>query len=351
MPGPGDWLSHHLVYHGSRDRLLVELVRPLVGALWRDEAIDRFFFVRYALGGPHLRLRLRCRAGRREEAAARLTAAAAAFFARRPAETALDEEAIRRQNRRLLANDPGGAGDEELIYPNNTLIELPFALEVERYGGEELLGVTLDLFTVSSLHAVAAVAARDGRLKEEGLALAMDDLAALAAGLAAGGEEYLDLLQYAVVWSKGDGALFTQRGDEAYARRPEAYRRVVRGKLAAPAAGPRLQEAARHLRREVAGAAAPVRRRIAVGQLHMTANRLGLTNAEEIYLGRMLWRSAEDLRDAEPALWARGFPPPDAAAGSIEEMIPAAFASALAGAGDGGERREPEVSRARPARA
>ena len=49
-----------------------------------------------AAGGPHIRLRLRCRSGWREAAGERVEAAAAEFFRCWPSEVTLTEEEIRR---------------------------------------------------------------------------------------------------------------------------------------------------------------------------------------------------------------------------------------------------------------
>jgi hypothetical protein len=43
----------------------------------------------------------------------------------------------------------------------------------------------------------------------------------------------------------------------------------------------------------------------AASHIHMTANRLGLSNAEEVYLSRMLARAVEAFRAHEPRVWER----------------------------------------------
>jgi hypothetical protein len=35
----------------------------------------------------------------------------------------------------------------------------------------------------------------------------------------------------------------------------------------------------------------------------MTANRLGLRNAEEVYLGRLLRRTIREIEETDPAFW------------------------------------------------
>src|SRR3954451_23309696 len=78
------WRAARVFYHGDRDAMLRHLVWPLLTQLTAERLCDRFYFVRYSLGGPHLRLRWRLRqeadAGRAENVLARL---AGDFFATR----------------------------------------------------------------------------------------------------------------------------------------------------------------------------------------------------------------------------------------------------------------------------
>ncbi|WP_437600695.1 thiopeptide-type bacteriocin biosynthesis protein [Sorangium sp. So ce590] len=77
------WIYRKLFHNrGSEgegtDALLLGLIDPLVSGLEKSGAIDRFFFLRYAEGGDHLRLRVRVAPGRDPEGvAARVDAAAA----------------------------------------------------------------------------------------------------------------------------------------------------------------------------------------------------------------------------------------------------------------------------------
>ena len=59
--------SYHVFYHGRLDQPLLQLVYPAVRELWLRGRCRRFFFIRYALGGPHLRLRLFCARAHAEE--------------------------------------------------------------------------------------------------------------------------------------------------------------------------------------------------------------------------------------------------------------------------------------------
>src|SRR6478736_5504341 len=102
-----NWRAWHLYYHACEDHLLLELVRPLVVELLRRQAIDRFFFIRYAYGGPHIRLRWRLtEASGAVEAEQTLTARAAQYFATWPSREPWPLENIRRVNQSLVGIDP-----------------------------------------------------------------------------------------------------------------------------------------------------------------------------------------------------------------------------------------------------
>ena len=52
------WLSAHIFWAGPLDELLRGCVAPVVAYASRHRLATRFFFIRYAEGGPHVRLRL-----------------------------------------------------------------------------------------------------------------------------------------------------------------------------------------------------------------------------------------------------------------------------------------------------
>lgn len=55
---PEAWISCHIFHNLSFERVIVELVHPLVASLHHQKLICRSFFIRYWDGGPHLRLRI-----------------------------------------------------------------------------------------------------------------------------------------------------------------------------------------------------------------------------------------------------------------------------------------------------
>jgi Lantibiotic biosynthesis dehydratase C-term len=53
------WLSAHVFRHDDLDTLLTEQIGPLGAELTADRLIQRFFYLRYWEGGPHVRVRMR----------------------------------------------------------------------------------------------------------------------------------------------------------------------------------------------------------------------------------------------------------------------------------------------------
>ena len=159
------WLSFHITYHsGSRDHLLVDLVRPLLRGLLRDGGIDRAFFIRYSLGGPHVRLRLRPVAGSAAEVREIVRRQAESFLRAHPSPAAMPEEEVQRLNELNRSRDAGEPDDE--VLPDNTVLEVPFRPETQRYGGLDLLPRSLDFFALSSVRALQLLVRR--RLLTEG---------------------------------------------------------------------------------------------------------------------------------------------------------------------------------------
>ncbi len=299
----GVWRSYHLVYYGDHDQVLGALIAPLVCALWTERAIDRFFFIRYTLGGPHLRLRLRVVPGRASAVAQRVESATAGFFARSPSTTVLNTERIQRGNRLILALDPHELDND--VYPDNSVQEVPFRPEVERYGGPQLLPCSLDAFTLSSVAALRFLASLHGQPRSRLLSGALRLLARSVWSFAADPGESAEVLG-AFIGSRGL-TLPLEHGDRAYERQRESFRQLVRSEIEALAESGPSSAWTRGLcvlSRQLRDADPTTRQRIGWSHLHMTANRIGLANPEEVYVGRILERATAELTAAEPDWWA-----------------------------------------------
>jgi hypothetical protein len=302
----GGWLGFHLVYHGDRDRVLAELVRPLAASLAAEGVVSRFFCVRYAVGGPHVRLRLQARGGRAALAAARVRAAAAGFLLRAPSPEPLDDERVHRVNRNVIPSDPFATDADDVVLPDNTLLEVPVRFEVQRYGGPAWVGHSVDLFVVSTVQALDFVHAHAGVPAGRRTAGLLRLLLRQAWGHAEGPEAFAALADYADRMFGPALPARTAAAEEAFARSRDALCALVRAELQGLAAGadpPPLADAACALAGAISGAPAEDRESIGISQMHMTANRLGLSNPDEVYLSRLLLRAAEAVSRDDAPLW------------------------------------------------
>lgn len=336
---PSEWLSCHLFYHADRNRLLRDLILPVISILLDQEAIDCFFFIRYSLGGPHIRLRMRVHYGRKDDALQLLSSAAKEFFDRCPSSESLPEEAIRATNRALLAGDP--QEEEGAVYPDNSLRIFPTRFEVQRYGGPELLEHSLDFFAISSVQSLLFLMERGEEPWARQLPYALRLLARQAWGLAGNAEELLAFLEFPMPAWREPMAPVLARGDQIFEQRPGVFTDLLASELRETAATPApgtlaaFTLAAQALTWEIRDASAADRWRIATSQMHMTANRLGLKNREEVYVSRLMWRAGcqllraeEDSRDRlRKLLDGRTGPSPG---GKLRDILPPAFEALVA---------------------
>jgi thiopeptide-type bacteriocin biosynthesis protein len=283
---------------------VVGFALPAVCRLLRSGSIDNCFFVVFRLGGPHLRLRLRALPGREAAIAEALRTDAQGFLDRTPSTKPIDPAKIAAGNAAILASDRHET--DAPVHPDNTFLPAPFEPETARYGGPELLPASLDFFGVSSAVAWELLSRQGAVARASLLASAYRLLLRQALGFAASETELRTLLSYGLDRFPAAGPAIAAKGDAAFDARPETFQGLFRHELAAAATGhaaaeagrpaaSRLGAAARGLSLAVAAATAYQRQDIGISQLHMTANRLGLTNSEEAYLSRLLSRTAESL--------------------------------------------------------
>lgn len=347
------WLSGHLYYHENLDRAVRGFVRLLVAALARDGSITGFFFIRHGLGGPHIRLRLRPVAGAGERVLDEMEHFARTFLAREPSTRSLEEDAIRRSNAAILKDDSHEVDDS--VYPDNSYHVVPFRPEIERYGGPGRFRLSLDYFTLSSVAAVDFHFRLGGAARSLQLAQAYGLLLRQALGFAIGEDELADLLRYGVDWLGQDLPKVVEKGDDVARSQMELFlqllfssleeARTVRARADASdlSLPDLLVTGAGRLSAAIGPAERGSRLRIGASQLHMTASRLGLTHAEEVYLSRLLTRTLEEAcsgRGTELS-WIRETAVGKAAedpASALRQLLPHALAALAALPGTGADR-------------
>lgn len=260
--GQESWLSFHLFCPPDRDALLAHTVQPVVAQVWSEGIADSFFFIRASEAGDHVRLGLRV--------APLVDAAAAADRA----------FALLRAREGLAA-------------------PMLFEPEIDRYGGPRYLPRALSYFALSSMDALRFATEWSGEPRAKQLSEIFVRLGRQAIGMARTASELCDLADYAAEWRPHMPSIpadadrvFESRGAELTGR--------IREVFAASAAGA-LSEAplvhARWLVAALRGLEGGERWRALSGQIHMTANRLGLSMPEESYLSALLCRCLDALGD------------------------------------------------------
>jgi len=296
-----DWVSYNCFYHGDQELALRKFVLPCVASLHSKGYIDRFYFVRYALGGPHLRLRLRLTSSADHyDVHGSLHTAAHFFFSSYPSKS-VSSHLIERDNKVILQCDPHE--NDASVYPNHSFFEVPFRPEVERYGGADLLAHSLDYFSVSSICALSLICADYSYGHATQLGLMFKTLARQAFHLAQSSEMFLELLGYGERAWGGHMAPILNHVDAIYEKSPARFIKVIND-AAQPGSTFRdvlIADSSYALAKKISCSASSTQ--IKVSHLHMTANRLGLSNIEELYWSRTLTRAAKSMTKL-PALFS-----------------------------------------------
>ena len=290
------WHSYHIFYRGDRRIIVAKLVLPLVTSLLKDQHVDRFFFLYYPLGGPHLRLRLRPQLGRGPIVDQAFWSASKEFLERWPSPGQFDAELVRQATRAILEHDT--AETDSHIYTNNTALAFPFRPEIDRYGGLEALPLSLDFFMITSSQAIDFTLSHYQESRRQQLLPLLAVLAQQAMAFARSVEEVALFAESMTANVTNETiqekakAFFAGHRESLceFLRRACGYiRQALRSPSAALDAPTELYvSAARQFAQAVSSTAASARWQILTSQLHMTANRHGLERAEEAYLGRIL---------------------------------------------------------------
>jgi thiopeptide-type bacteriocin biosynthesis protein len=294
MPdGSRAWLSVHLFFDGNiygpvADRVILDLVAPLVREAEDRGWLERHFFVRYSEGGPHIRLRL---------------------FGRR--------EFLEEHVRPLILE---GASSFTAIHSGVRSIPIPYEPEFDRYGGPEGIALAERFFHASSNTAFAllqGIGPTDGSARLGKALLAMvvlthafyPDRADAAAFLQLYGTRYLR----SFARSEGHRESFRRAFDEAFRRQAEhltqyvveGWARLERGESVSPTLDPYVQRIGQirleferlaylgrlHQRNQVITGALEATGRIVPSYLHMMSNRIGVSVPHEAYLSDLIQHS------------------------------------------------------------
>ncbi|MBY8872564.1 thiopeptide-type bacteriocin biosynthesis protein [Micromonospora sp. PLK6-60] len=344
-PSPTDhgWLSVHVFYASNANPMLVEGVRPLVDELRADGLISRYFFIKYWMEGPHVRLRVLPAPGVDPALVrARVDAAISAFLGRRPALYEVDADGLGDLYKQMFLAEYGqerwtaeyGADGTMPMRANNSAHHIPYEREYGRYGGpagidlaewhfEHSSDVVLDLLATTNVHVRPVLLGLSTQLTTMMCAAFLADDRQIAGFL----DEYRRFWEvsyqepsddyhdsFARSYQKMDAALRERLAGIRTAARDQGVRVTgVEGRWLAHCRELRDRVVAAADRGELVfqrggGEPTVVDDRDAAmaillsSYVHMTNNRLGVSILDEIYLTYLI-RSAllEDVTPADPA--------------------------------------------------
>jgi thiopeptide-type bacteriocin biosynthesis protein len=334
----GTWLSLHVFYAANANPVLVHCVRPLVERLQEQGLLRSWFFIRYWLEGPHVRLRLlpadAASAGAVAEAAEQ---AIADFLRRRPALYEEDRNASGDLYKNMFLAEYSqerwdelyGADGEMPFRANNSVAHIAYERELDRYGGPAGMELAEWHFQRSSELVITLLETTNVHVRT----VLLGQAAQLTAGLCFAflrDEEAVAtfLVRYRTMWETS----YQEPSDDQHERFDRSYARMK----------DRLVARVRHMRdsvRDEPGAAPTALERswldhcvelrekvlalseagaltfrdgsvpapqdalaiVLSSYVHMTNNRLGVSILDEIYLSYVIGKALADLAPQEVA--------------------------------------------------
>ena len=147
---PGEWIAVHVFYSSNNHPLLVDVIGPFIEQLRAEGLLDRWFFIRYWMEGPHLRIRLRARrAGDTHAIAHRLFSLLDEFLEDRPALYEVDDTENAELFKQMFLGEYSEEKWDELygsegtmgLRPNNSYVVRRYEPAIDRYGGPKAIDV------------------------------------------------------------------------------------------------------------------------------------------------------------------------------------------------------------------
>jgi hypothetical protein len=135
------WLSAHVFRHDDLDTLLTEQIGPLGAELAADGLIQRFFYLRYWEGGPHVRVRLQTTTANPSRLKSILTERLGAYLRAHPSRHPVGPSAYAAWSEHY-AKMEGRRYYDRLLYAADTIVFSDYVPENDSFGhGRSLLAV------------------------------------------------------------------------------------------------------------------------------------------------------------------------------------------------------------------
>ncbi|QIB27446.1 thiopeptide-type bacteriocin biosynthesis protein [Caloranaerobacter azorensis] len=143
------WDSYHIFIHETNlhDVFLVEFFSKFIRKAEDNNLLDKYFYIRYWQGGPHIRFRFKKSGENDKYVIQELNKIFNEFNLEYDNPLVLKPEDYYRNHK----FDGQPVKKEDLYwYDNRTIVNIPYKPEIDRYGGENVIGLSEDLFHISS---------------------------------------------------------------------------------------------------------------------------------------------------------------------------------------------------------
>ncbi|MDQ0994687.1 thiopeptide-type bacteriocin biosynthesis protein [Streptomyces sp. V3I7] len=336
-PGDDDhWISLHVFYAANANPVLVHCVRPLVAHLSEQGLLRSWFFIRYWLDGPHIRVRLLpADASAAAEVERTARQALQDYLRVRPALYEEDRNASGDLYKNMFLAEYSeerwdelyGAEGEMPFRDNNSVAALAYERELDRYGGPAGMELAEWHFRHSSETVITLLETTNVHVRTVLLGQAAQLTAGLCFTLLPDEEAVTRFLQrYRTMWETS----YQEPSDAQHERFDRSYARM-KDRLV-----PRLRHVRDSARGDTAASPTPLERSwlahcaelrdrvlksaddgllcfrdgavpepqdalaiVLSSYVHMTNNRLGVSILDEIYLSYVLCKALTDLAPQE----------------------------------------------------
>lgn len=140
-----DWTSLHIFYYdvSKYDKFLLKIC-TMLDQFRKQGEIEKWFFIRYWEGGPHIRVRM-LKASKKS--ILEFKSMAYSFMKENPPTHLISRKEYYENNK-----FDGKPVDETTLpwYQNGEIVEIEYEQEIERYGGEKAIGISETIFCYSS---------------------------------------------------------------------------------------------------------------------------------------------------------------------------------------------------------
>lgn len=309
------WHSYHIYYAANPRPLLLQCVRPLVTSLDEDGVLAGYFFIRYWLEGPHIRLRLQSLAADADDVVRdRTEEAITGFLRRRPSLYGTPGEAAENVYNALFALEFTAqertryldANGRMRMRENNTFSREAYQPEYDKYGGPRGVELAEWHFRQSSDLVIEATRTLNLHLRSVTLGFAAQLMMVMTSCFFPDeGELATFLAFYRDYWTAATaGTEIAASGSSAgFARSYEAMAATLPGRFAGirsavgrgvtaelPGFLRRWADHCLELSERAAGLTLPAPW-LALPYLHMTSNRMGIGLIDEAFLAYLLGRA------------------------------------------------------------